>query len=77
MIFFVEIVVNCPRINDPRNGDVRVSGLRVGSKATYSCDRGHKLRGNQIRKCQSNGQWSGSDPSCISILMDYYYTVYT
>ena len=67
---YVEIIVNCQRLNDPRYGDVSVSGLAVGSKATYSCNRGFELKGDQIRHCQSNGQWSGSDPFCRSKMHD-------
>ena len=65
--FLIEIIVTCPRLSDPRNGDVDLTGLRVGSKASYSCDRGFKLQGNQVRHCQSNGRWTGQDPSCQSI----------
>ena len=66
--FLTEIIVTCPKLSDPRNGDVDLTGLRVGSKASYSCDRGFKLRGNQVRHCQSNGRWTGQDPSCQSII---------
>ena len=59
-------IITCQRLIDPRNGDVNLSGLKVGSKATYSCDRGFQLRGNQVRKCQANGQWSGRNPFCQS-----------
>ena len=66
--FLTEIIVTCPKLSDPRNGDVDLTGLRVGSKASYSCDRGFKLRGNQVRHCQSNGRWTRQDPSCQSII---------
>ena len=59
-------IVTCDRLLDPRNGDVDVSGIKIGSKAKYSCDRGFELKGTQVRKCQSNGEWSGREPSCKS-----------
>ena len=57
-------IVTCDKLRDPRNGDVDLTGITVGSKARYSCNRGFDLKGDQIRKCQSNGQWSGIEPVC-------------
>ena len=50
----------------PENGDVGLSGVRPGSQALYSCDRGFNLVGEETRKCQRNGQWTGSAPTCES-----------
>ena len=58
------IIITCQRLIDPVYGNVDLTGVNVGSKATYSCDRGFQLRGNKIRKCLRNGQWSGSNPVC-------------
>ena len=41
-----------------------MSGLRVGSTATYKCDDGFLLVGTTTRECLSNGQWSGNAPIC-------------
>ncbi len=54
----------CGKLQDPQYGDVSQSGITIGSKAKYTCNRGFKLRGNSVRKCQNNGRWSGSKPSC-------------
>ena len=66
LLFTTERIVTCDKLRDPRNGDVDLTGITVGSRAKYSCDRGFELKGNQIRKCQSNGQWSGNEPRCDS-----------
>ena len=58
------IGLQCEDLDDPRNGNVKLTGTTVGSKATYVCDYGFILRGNQLRKCLSNGRWSGSEPFC-------------
>lgn len=48
-----------------------VNGFRIGDKFTYEerviydCDAGYKLQGSIIRKCEANGQWSGSTASCV------------
>lgn len=46
------------------------NGFRIGDKFTYGesviydCDAGFKLQGSIIRKCEMNGQWSGTAASC-------------
>ena len=37
----------------------------VGSRVTYTCNTGYlKTAGSSSRTCQSDGQWSGSHPTC-------------
>lgn len=57
----------CPKLNDPENGDVKISGVIPGSKATYQCDKGFILVGSSSRRCQRNGKWSGEAPICKAI----------
>ena len=38
------------------------------SVATYFCDIGHTLMGDNIRTCLANGDWSGRQPSCTGKL---------
>ena len=54
----------CPKLSDPANGDVEITGVNPGDRATYQCDNGHDLVGSSSRKCQQNGQWSGEAPIC-------------
>ena len=54
----------CERLPGISNGRVDLSGRTVGSTATYTCNQGFVLVGSSTRICQSNGQWSGSEPSC-------------
>ena len=58
------IVVMCERLLDIANGRVVLSGLTVGSLASYTCNTGFNLVGNSARTCQSNGFWSGVEPFC-------------
>ena len=46
------------------SGAVVLSGQTVGSSATYTCDEGFVLDGNETRICQSNGMWSLTEPTC-------------
>ena len=59
-------IVMCPELLDPSNGAVTVSGLTVGSTASYTCDAGFELSENILRMCETGGVWSGSEPLCES-----------
>ena len=62
---FSHAVVSC---GDPGS---LANGFRIGDKFTYEerviydCNAGYKLQGSIIRKCEANGQWSGSTASCV------------
>ena len=47
------------------NGIACYNGLLTGSEAVYSCiNCGFRLRGDETRRCQQNGLWSGTTPVC-------------
>ncbi len=56
--------VSCDPLMDIRSGKVVLTGTTVGSTATYSCNKGYVLFGEQTRTCQYSGQWSGEEPYC-------------
>ncbi|KAK7100185.1 sushi, von Willebrand factor type A, EGF and pentraxin domain-containing protein 1-like isoform X2 [Littorina saxatilis] len=60
------VPVSCPPPSPPLHGDVTVarSILVVGSRATYSCDLGYVLVGDQVRTCRATGELSGEAPTC-------------
>ena len=58
------LVNQCPKLSGPSYGSVTVSGLEVGSTATYQCDDGFLLVGSSTRYCQQYGDWSGEAPIC-------------
>lgn len=55
----------CPNLRSPVNGEVSLSGITLGSTATYTCNEGFILSGNRIRSCLTTAIWSGEDPTCI------------
>ena len=57
--------VECATLVNPENGDVMVTGQTLGSVATYTCDDGFMLEGNENRECGPDGRWSGEEPICI------------
>ena len=62
--------VVCPSLS-LTNGMISYSDptLGVGSVATHSCDPGYTLNGGNTRSCQSDGSWSGSDPTCEGLIL--------
>lgn len=70
----------CIELQNPDNGIIELLGTEFGDVATYSCSIGFRLSGDQTRRCQSNGQWSGEEPACTLtfrciILCTYIYCV--
>ena len=60
--------MDCGSLDPPLNGDVVLTGTTFNEEADYSCDNGYSFSqsGNANRQCMSNGEWSGSSPSCMS-----------
>ncbi len=54
----------CPELFSPDNGLVTFTSRRPGSGATYTCDSGYIINGNERRVCQPDGSWSNSEPTC-------------
>ena len=77
-IFLIYADVDCGNLNDPANGSVNhTSGTTFGQTATYSCNTGYNLVGDSIRTCQATGVWSGSAPTCESMLLKDDLSVYS
>ena len=59
-----EISGYCPRLDPPRNGQLRETGRAVGNVLSFSCNTGYKLKGSQYRQCRPDGRWNGNKTSC-------------
>ena len=57
--------IKCGALDAPINGSVSITGAGIRAIATYTCKDMHVLLGQKRRRCQVNGEWSGSPPSCI------------
>ena len=57
------ILVDCGELSHPTNGQVTI--LRF--IATYKCDLGYTLVGDDSQTCLINGAWSDSPPLCQGI----------
>ena len=63
-ISFFFAVGDCGSLSDPTNGQVNFTATTEGSVATYTCGTGYDPVGDTTRTCQSDEQWSGSEPVC-------------
>ena len=63
------IIVDCGPLEDPANGNVILTNTLLRSTATYTCDFGYSLVGEDFVVCQANaaGSWSGS-ATCSGIM---------
>ena len=57
--------MTCPDLENPGDGTVDISGNRPGDTAEYSCNVGFTLDGEDTRTCGQDGQWSGSELTCV------------
>ena len=46
-------------------------GTQANLLATYTCDSGYELIGDDTRRCV-NGVWTGEEPTCIGTYTLYY-----
>lgn len=54
----------CPKLDKPKNGVVKQTGVYPGDKAVYKCNDGLLMFGKYTRTCLKNGVWSDSAPVC-------------
>ena len=54
----------CSALDDPRNGQVTLTGSVAHATAFYSCSKGFILVGIGSRICGCDGRWSGTAPIC-------------
>ena len=63
--FILSLVeAQCTALENPNNGVVTTTGQRPGDLASYSCNEGYIIQGDDTRVCQNSGEWSGDAPTC-------------
>ena len=63
-IFIYIVTIECavPKIEDMPI----LQGVQLYDAVYYSCSKGFVLIGDDIRICLKSGDWSGSEPECLS-----------
>ena len=70
VVLLILTVVDCGALTNPANGQVsHPTGTTFGRTANYNCNTGYNLVGDSTRSCQPTGVWSGSEPTCQSMLL--------
>jgi len=72
----------CPSLGDPDNGMIECSlgpdGVPTeGDVCVYLCDDGYIVSGSGDRTCQSDGTWTGSEPTCERCKLQYGISVFS
>ena len=59
-----------PVLTNPSAGNVTTTkdSLTMDQQATYTCNYGYILSGNDTRVCQVNATWSGNKPDCTFLI---------
>ena len=71
IFFSVPLVITCPVLSAPDNGQISCSpgNDNPGDTCTFTCDDGFEISGTESRTCQNDGTWNGADDTaCISKL---------
>ena len=69
VFLFLATAVDCGNLTAPANGSVSHIAGTFGQTATYSCNTGYNMVGNNTRTCQAEGNWSGNTPACQGMLL--------
>ncbi|XP_033114888.1 CUB and sushi domain-containing protein 2-like isoform X2 [Anneissia japonica] len=59
------LLVTCPEIFAPENGNIEGDKFFLNQVVTFTCDEGFILKGSQRRRCNATGQWTGIETYCV------------
>lgn len=62
--FALSIAKDCGQLAIPTNGSANGRKTTYPNEVTFHCDDGFNIFGSRIRKCLSNGIWSGNETFC-------------
>ena len=64
-MYSLKYIVDCGGLPNPVNGQARLTEALLGSVATYTCNSGYVVVGNDTRECLPDGSWSEEEPKCV------------
>ncbi|XP_052220669.1 protein mesh-like isoform X2 [Dreissena polymorpha] len=59
------IVIRCPFLETPTNGNKTQDGNSVNSTANFTCNVEFEMQGSPTRRCDETGKWTGSVVECV------------
>lgn len=63
---------SCGNPGTPDNGEKNSSSYQYGNAISFTCNVGYTMQGSPVRTCQTNGEWTGTQPTCPSKLDSFY-----
>ena len=69
LFVFLFIVADCGGLSNITDGMLSYNPqgqdqTLLGATVSYTCNTGYTLSGGNMRTCQTNGNWSGAEPTC-------------
>ncbi|CAB4068107.1 unnamed protein product [Lepeophtheirus salmonis] len=61
------VETTCNELKAPLNGSMIITHNHVGGRATFKCDYGFDVKGDNDIRCLSSGSWSSWTPNCLQI----------
>jgi hypothetical protein len=58
-------IKDCGALAAPGSGSVSMTGTSYGSTGSFTCETGFSLSGAASVKCQTDGSWSATAPTCV------------
>ncbi|XP_074620011.1 sushi, von Willebrand factor type A, EGF and pentraxin domain-containing protein 1-like [Acropora palmata] len=55
---------SCGNPGVPANGNKNSTSYKYGNSVKFECNSGYSLQGSEVRTCQTNGLWTGTQPIC-------------
>ena len=65
LVYSLDIPCECPLPPNYGHTSTCSGSVSAGYKLSYYCNGVRILAGDRSRICQGNGNWTGSDPSCV------------
>jgi len=57
-------IPDCGDQDHPDNGRVKYFSTNYKTLASYTCDPGYDLVGNNVRQCEADAFWDSTAPTC-------------
>lgn len=70
-----KLVLMCPTLRPPADGNVLIDSRIVNGTAFYLCDNGFMINGPVLRQCLATGEWSGMETVCDRKSCDKYVVI--
>ena len=68
-LYTIASIDNCPLLSSPEHGHIAsTTGNAITDTVIIECFDNFVLLGSEIRRCQPNGQWSGTATKCVGKL---------